>query len=238
MKEFADIHIHLLPGVDDGAKNMEDAVKMLEAAKRDGTTVFCLTPHFHPGMFGNNHEAVMRSFQELRIIAEEQFPEVQLYLGNELRYSPNCLSWLQQEMCLTMNGTDCVLVDFMEDEDQKVITDAVYRLLNAGYQPILAHVERYRSLRRDCREILQYKNAGALIQIDGFSLFGGWGVSAKLRSRRLIEHKLVDLVCSDAHGIGARPPQLSQAYEYIKQRCGEKYADSILYENAKNCLQI
>lgn len=238
MKGFADIHIHMLPGVDDGAKTMEDAVKMLKAACHAGTKVFCLTPHFYPGIFGNNHEAVMEAFQRLRAIAGERFPEVQLYLGNELRYSPNCLSWLEQGTCLTLNGTENVLVDFAEDEDEKTITAAVYRLLNTGFRPILAHVERYRSLRRDCREVLQYRSVGALIQVDGFSLFGGCGMSARIRSRRLIERRLVDLVCSDAHGIATRPPDLSQAYEFIRQRCGEEYADAVLFENAKKCLQI
>ena len=238
MKPFADMHIHMLPGVDDGAKTMEDALKILDAARRDGTKAFCLTPHFYPGMFGDNHEAVKEVYRQFVRTASERFPDVRFCLGNELRYNPNCLSWLQQGICRTMNDTSCVLVDFAENEEASAIENAVYRLLNGGFQPILAHVERYRRLRRDCGDIHQFSRAGALIQIDGPSVFGGWGAFAKRRSRKLIERGFVDLVGSDAHDTAQRPPQLSQVYTYIKQTCGEDYADAVLCENAISLLQI
>lgn len=238
MKPFADIHIHMLPGVDDGAKSLEDALQMLEAASRDGTDLFCLTPHFHPGMFGNNHDRIEQSFREFCSAAQQKVPGTMLLLGNELRFHPNCLAWIDQGLCRTMNGTSYVLVDFSEYEDDKVICSAVYKLLNGGYRPILAHAERYRNLHRDFREIRQFINAGVLIQIDGPSLFGGWGMSAKMRSRRLIKARLVDLVCSDAHDLNARPPQLSNAYAFVSSCCGEEYADDIFSNNARALLEI
>ncbi len=238
MKSFADIHIHMLPGVDDGAKTMEDALKMLDAARQDGTEIFCLTPHFHPGAFGNNREQVEESYRAFCSAAKEKAPELRLLLGNELRYHPNCLAWIDQGLCRTMNGTSYILVDFSEFEDDKTICTAVYKLLNGGYRPILAHAERYRNLHRDFREIRQFINAGVLIQIDGPSLFGGWGMSAKSRSRRLIKERLVDLVSSDAHDLTARPPQLSHAYEYVCSCCGESYADDLFRNNAMFILEI
>lgn len=238
MKAFADIHIHMLPGVDDGARTMEDALKILDAACRDGTDLFCLTPHFSPGMFGDKHGSITETFSAFCRVAKEKHPEVSILLGNELRYNPNCLPWLDQGLCRTMNGTSYVLVDFSEYEERQLIIDAMYKLLNGGYRPILAHAERYRSLHRDFREIIQFQSAGALIQIDANSLFGGWGILSKGRSRNMIETRLADLVCSDAHNLTDRPPQLSHAYAYVRQRCGEEYADDIFSNNARTLLGI
>lgn len=237
-KQFSDIHIHMLPGVDDGARSETDSRDMLEVAYKDGTRVFCLTPHFHPGFFGDNRSAVEKAYQDLRSYALDHYPDLRLFLGNEIRYSPNCVDWLNSGYCRTLNDTRNVLIDFSENVERTVITDAVYRLLNAGYTPVIAHVERYVNLHGDFREVLQYRECGALIQIDGPSLFGGWGFCARQRSRRLIEKQLVDLVCSDAHGTKVRPPQLSPSYEYILQRCGESYANDTCFSNALTLLEI
>lgn len=235
---FSDIHIHMLPGVDDGARSAEESRGMLDAACRDGTRVFCLTPHFHPGYFGDNRAAVEKTYGELAAYAREKYPDVRLCLGSELRYAPNSVDWLNQGLCHTMNNTRYVLIDFSERVEIPVVTDAVYRLLNAGYMPILAHVERYGKLHADFRELMQYRECGAVIQIDGPSLFGAWGFQARQRSRRLIDRQLVDLVCSDAHGTENRPPQLSPSFEYITQRCGEAYADAVCRANALQYLEI
>ena len=234
---FSDIHIHMLSGVDDGAKTETESQDMLDMAYRDGTRVFCLTPHFHPGFFGDNRAASEKAFDSLSSYAREKYPDAKLLLGNELRYSPNCVEWLNQGHCRTMNNTRFALVDFSESVERTVVTDAVYRLLNAGYTPILAHVERYGSLHKDFREIRQYKECGAVIQIDGPSIFGEWGFQARQRSRRLLEARLVDLVCSDAHGTTRRVPQLSASYEYVLQHCGESYAEAVCSSNALKILE-
>ncbi len=238
MARFADIHIHMLHGVDDGAKSSDEMKEMLSLAYADGTRVICLTPHFHPGYFGDNREGVNTAFRELKAIAAQEYPDLRLALGNELRYSPSCLDWLAQGYCKTLNGTDKVLVDFSQSVEARIVIDAAYRLLNAGYTPVMAHVERYDKLHWTFREILQLKDCGAIIQIDSGSLFGSWGFSARQRSRRLLDRGLVDLVCSDAHGVTNRPPQLSPAYQYTEKRCGKEYADRIFYGNALKVLEI
>lgn len=238
MRVFADIHIHILPGVDDGPQTAQQMQKLLDSAYRDGTRVICVTPHFHPGMFGDNIKASAEGFRILSEYAGEKYPDLKLVRGNELRYSPNCIEWLNQSYCRTMNGTNYVLVDFSEHVNKNIITDAVHRLLNSGYRPILAHVERYRNLSGNLRDLIRCKESGALLQVDGPSLFGGWGLFAKNRSRKIIAHRLADLVCSDAHNVTSRPPQLFPAFAYIQKRCGETYAVEVLYENALRLLNI
>lgn len=227
---FADIHIHLLCGADDGAENEEQMRKILDAAYADGTRIICATPHFHPGYFGDNRAAVEAAFEKLKAYAEK-YEDLKLYLGNELRYSPNCLDWLQSGECRTINGSRYLLVDFAENADEDYIVTSVLKLLNAGYKPILAHTERYESFHRDLGEIQRLKECGVLIQLDAQSPFGGWGKGAKKRSKKLLEHYLVDLVASDAHDTFERPPQMSECFNYVANKYGADYANSIFLKN-------
>ena len=93
MPLFSDIHIHLLQGVDDGPDSTELMIRMFERAYEDGTRVFCMTPHFHLGLFGDNREKSQEVFQKLKEAVLAGFPDVTLTLGNELRYGPSAIDW-------------------------------------------------------------------------------------------------------------------------------------------------
>lgn len=116
---LADIHIHLLFGVDDGAKDEDEMHAILDAAYQAGTRVLCCTPHFHPGYFGDNYDKVNAAFKRLSSYVQKTYPDMALYLGNELRYEPECVNWLRQGVCRTVNGTRYVLVDFSEAAPEK-----------------------------------------------------------------------------------------------------------------------
>lgn len=116
---LADIHIHLLFGVDDGAKDEDEMHAMLDSAYQAGTRVLCCTPHFHPGYFGDNYDKANAAFERLSDYVRKTYPDMSLYFGNELRYEPECVSWLRQGVCRTVNGTRYVLVDFSETAPEK-----------------------------------------------------------------------------------------------------------------------
>lgn len=232
---FADIHNHTLAAVDDGAQCEQTMYRMLDAAYADGTRFLCLTPHFHPGFFGDNRKAAQESFQKLRNYAAAHCPQLQLYLGNELRYSPNCDNWLREGMCRTLNDTSLVLVDFSADTQQGQIVRGLEQLLSMGYVPVLAHAERYYHL--SVSAIREFKRNGIHIQVNAGSLTGSFGWGARLRTRRLLNEHLVCMVASDAHDLHRRPPQLSQGYRIASKLTDREYADRIFCHNAKNLLE-
>lgn len=234
--KFADLHIHLLYGSDDGAKDEERMREILDAAYADGTRVVCATPHFHPGFFGDNREKSATAFEKLKEYAKK-YEDLTLYLGNELRFSPNCGDWLEKGQCRTLNQSRYVLVDFLENEKADEIMEAMLKILSMGYLPVLAHVERYEKFHHDLREVKALKKMGVLLQIDAWSPFGGWNFGSKMRSRRLLKEGYADLVASDAHDTGKRPPQLSTCYRYVRGKCGEHYAERLFWENPMRILQ-
>ena len=227
--------MHLLSGVDDGTKTEQQMQELLDAAYADGTRIICATPHFHPGYFGDNRNAVEDAFTELKNYAKK-YSDLQLFLGNELRYSTNCLDWLNSGHCMTLNGSRYVLVDFLESDDSEYIVSSVLKLLNAGYAPILAHAERYENFHGDMREIVYLQECGVVIQVDAQSPFAGWGRGSKQRSRRIIENYLADVIASDAHDVLDRPPQMSVCYNYVENKCDEEYARQIFLNNPLDIL--
>ncbi len=223
---YVDLHIHLLCNVDDGAQDEVQMQEILDAAYADGTRTLCATPHFHPGFYGDNHNASLAAFEKLKAYAKK-YPDLKLFLGNELHYSPNCLQWLKNGECQTINGSHYLLVDFSSNEKSDYIVSSLQKILSCGYQPILAHAERYTSFKPDLREVHQLQHYGVLIQMDAQSPLGGWGLAAKKRSRKLLEHYFVDLVASDAHNLSDRPPQMHECYDYVVQKCGKEYAQQL-----------
>lgn len=228
---FADIHIHALCGVDDGAKTKEDMFAMLDAAYADGTRLMCLTPHFYPGMFGEHHKRTAESFELLKKYASEKYPDMELYQGNEIRYAPNCHEWIYDGVCYTMGGTRYVLMEFSFTESSEKIIRGLESMFNSGFLPILAHAERYP--RISIPELRRLSDRGVLIQVDSMSLMRKFGFKEWLRSKRLLGGYIADFVSSDAHDVQGRPPQMSECFGYVKKKFGERYAQALFYDNAR-----
>ena len=227
MPEFTDIHMHCLYGVDDGAANEAQMRSIIDASYADGTRILCATPHCHSGFFGDNSEESDKAFETLRDYAETRYSDLKVFRGNELRYSGDFVNWMNSGLCRTLNGTRYVLVDFFYNESGDYIVKSIHEMLNSGYIPVLAHAERYVNFHRDMREIIDIRENGAVIQMDATSPFGGWGLGDKIRSRRILEHGLYDIVGSDAHNTTTRPPILSDCYRFVMGKYGEDLADSM-----------
>ena len=234
---FADIHNHILFGVDDGAKTEAEMQKLIEASYTDGVRRLCFTPHYHPAYFGEHQGEIAAGFKAAQAYAAAKYPDLTLYLGNELRYERSCLEWLEQGRCQTLSGTEYLLVDFLYPEPAGNILDAMLRILNSGYTPVLAHVERYEKFHRDLREIDRLKDWGVILQVDAQSPLGGLGHGSKVRARRLLDAGAVDLIASDAHDLARRPPQLRPCYDFVSRKYGEDYAQHLFREEPLRILR-
>lgn len=235
--QFADIHIHALYDCDDGAKSLEHMYQMIDVAYEDGTRYMCLTPHYNPGYFGNDTtEKSRQAFETLLEYAKEKYPDLQLALGNELRYNPGCEEWLSKGECRPMNNSKYVLVDFSAGEEKTAIAKGLDRLLNVGYIPILAHAERYTKLRGDIKFLKEQRDNGVLLQMDARAVLGDFGIQIKCFSKKILRHQLADFISSDAHDRTSRPPGIKEAYEYIRKNYGQAYADHVCCYNAKQLI--
>ncbi len=234
--EFADLHIHALYGVDDGAKTEAEMRQMIDASYADGVRAVCLTPHFHPGYFGDNFERINDAYSVLQEYVRRQYPGLQVSLGNELRYSKGCIRWLEDGRCRTINRTRYVLVDFSERESGRGIVTGLECILSAGYIPILAHAERYAGLAAGLQDIRQLRENGVVVQVDIQSPGGGFGWRLARRARILLANHMADMVATDAHDLTKRPPGWKNGYRYLLKNYGEGYTEALCRGNALQIL--
>lgn len=177
MKGLYDIHCHILPGVDDGARNMEESLWMLSKEYKEGVRHVILTPHFRYEMFEPHMNIVTRQFMQLRREAIKIGQgDLQLYLGCELHSSMDMVECLKKGRRLTLAGSRYVLVEFSNSDEKSYIEERVRSLLMNGFIPIIAHAERYKATRSDIRFLEELREAGAYIQINADTISGESGL--------------------------------------------------------------
>lgn len=236
MSAFVDIHCHALFGVDDGASDEATMYEMLQMAYRDGTRTLCLTPHCS---FEHtpSQELVALAFAKAEAYCKENFPDMHLYLGNELTYRFGSVELLTSKECRTMADSRYVLVDFFMVPDVASVLRGVDNLLNAGYLPIVAHAERYDCFGGKIKEYAKLVETGVLIQVNAASLLGSRFSSDGCAARRLLAEGWIDVVASDGHDVSVRVPELSRAYEMVHKKCGQEYATLLFSENPERILR-
>jgi protein-tyrosine phosphatase len=214
-----DIHTHVLPGIDDGARDIEQALAMLRVAAADGTQIVVATPHARR----TDVAQVVAAVERLQEAIDRQSLPLQLASGMEEQLWPDLVDRLLVGTALTLCGTRWVLVEL---PDWTVwpsdLTDRLLELRAAGFRPILAHVERYGPIQRQPERLLEAIATGALIQVNADSLFGQNGYAAQQVALRLIRAGAVSVLASDAHHPEWRAPRLRPAFERLAALFGEE----------------
>ncbi len=231
MAQFFDLHSHMLCGVDDGAKTVEDMFSMLEMAYEDGIRAICLTPHYSPYLFGDTLEKSAESFEILKKYVSEKHPDMRIFLGHELGYHRSGLDALNDGICRSIAGSRYVLVDFPEAIEFFEIQSAMDQLQRAGYFPILAHTERYRCLFRQLRWIEEFVENGGTVQVNASSVNGSWGRGAQKQWKKLIRRGLVHIIASDAHNLTTRPPLISVCMPFLQKHCDAHTIRALTWDN-------
>lgn len=238
-RRFIDMHCHILPGIDDGSKDMEETMAMLRQATDEGITEFIVTPHYKHGRRNAGPKTIHRLIEEVQEEAKKRaLPPIVLYPGQEVFYFADLAEKLEEEdpNILTMNDTECVLVEFMPGERYSTIRNAIDDIRGSGYIPILAHAERCECLVKDWKLIEDLRQLGCEIQINAPSITGALGGTVKKFTHKLLSEQLVDYIGTDAHDAKRRTPSIQKCMDRLYKKYDREYVDAILYENAKNLL--
>lgn len=229
---FADLHTHILPGIDDGAPDLETAREMVRIAWENGTRILFLTPHYR-GVYKKNTPAFLREkFEKFRQIIAQEYPEMKLYLGQEVHHQTEVPERLSQGQILTLCDSDYVLLEFRSGSLRSQILSAVTEMVRYGYTPIIAHAERYEAFRTDPSLADEVLDLGALIQLNADSVMGKHGFRVKHFCHKMLKTQSAQFIGSDAHETGRRTPILRACFWYVKQRYGSEYAARVFYHNA------
>lgn len=237
MQGYFDIHCHILPGVDDGAKDMDETRRMLLMAYDEGIRVIVATPHFHIGNKSDGNESLKAVYEEVRLIAENALGDFKLILGNELFYSPDIIDALRKGEALTIDDTRYILVEFAPVAPYQEIRDGLNHCIYSGFIPILAHTERYLCLNKNIDLVGHLIKLGTYIQINLSSLLRGhYNTNAKL-CRKLMKRDWVHFLGTDAHGAYVRAPRAMEAIMYLERKYTEATVNKLLWENPMRMLE-
>jgi len=233
---FIDIHAHILPGIDDGPKNMDETIAMLKIAYEQNIRTIIATPHYACGTSNASIEQLNEVRDKVEAEANKIDKNMKILLGNELYYSRSVVDALKSNKALSLAGSRYVLVEFSIRE----IFDSLYKglreIICAGYLPILAHVERYQCLYKKEKLINELLELGCYIQMNNQSILGGILNREAFDNKKLIERGFVHFLGSDCHDVKLRPPCMKAAETNLLRECDYGIVYKILHENPSHIL--
>lgn len=236
MEGYIDIHSHIIPGVDDGARSMEQALHMLAAAYREGIRSIIATPHVSYRRDEDRYKKLESAFLQFAERAEAEIPELKLYFGSEINYSQDTVYGLCRGEIPTLAGTSYVLVEFQPFCEYRYIKSGIQNLIMGGYKPVIAHVERYHSLRKEVGMLEELISMGAYFQSNAMSITGKAGRESKKLTKRLLQKGLLHFIATDSHNEASRPPDIAKCLTATARKYGEKYAKELSIHNAARLL--
>ena len=229
---YVDMHCHILPGVDDGSKDMEMTMRMLQVARDNGIGEFIVTPHNNGAHRSVSAEGILRRTEELQKASDEAGFDFVFHPGSELYFDSTLPDRLDAGEAITLAGSRYCLVEFSPGDPYDYIQEGLRSLSYAGYRVILAHCERYICLldKPDrCRDLVRN---GVLLQVNAASVKPVLFRKIPRFVDGLLEEELVSFVSTDAHRDVGRAPEMKEAATWLRKHCREDYYDAVLRDNA------
>lgn len=218
---YIDIHFHILPGVDDGARDIYMAVEMARLAVQDGTRVIVATPHpdTRTGI-GSKEKTIKATLDFSAVLHEYGIYELQILPGVECYLVPELFTLLREEKLFTLNNSRYLLVEFNHVIAPVNVEKVMFQLRIEGYIPIIAHPERYKYAHDNLKWLQRLVSLGCLTQVTAGAYYGRFGKQCQKTAFLLLQSNLAHIVASDAHNLEIRAPGLSRARPVIEKLAG------------------
>ena len=194
---FVDIHSHILPGIDDGAKNVDESKELIEEMKNLGFSKIIGTPHTYPGIYENTNSSIKKSFEK---IYSNKTNKIDIEYASEYMLGFYLIEKAQNKSVLCLKDNH-VLVEMSYISPPLKLYEIIFELIHNGYSPILAHPERYRFLHENFREYKKLKKVGCKFQINLLSTTNYYGMDIANITEKLLKNNMVDFLGSDIHNM-------------------------------------
>ncbi len=225
-----DIHCHILPGVDDGAADLSESVKMAKIAHADGISKIIATPHINEPSITRQSLIIRHEMLTQRL--EEKMIPVDILLGGEVSFYLDS----SQFNLHTLNGTKYILIEFPAGHLLQRAGEILFHLILKGFYPIIAHPERNAAILKNPDMLFNLLNMQVLVQITAGSLTGMFGQDSKACARFLLRKGAVSFIASDAHSARYRRPVLSEAVHKAGKIIGKENALKLVTTNPEAML--
>ena len=233
-----DIHCHFLPGLDDGAKSLDESLAMARASVGNGIRHAIMTPHIQPGRYENTRTLIEIGFERFRQALEDALIPLKIGMAAEVRVSPEIMGLLEKDELPFLGESDgyrVLLLEFPHNHIPPGSGKLIDFLLSKKIRPLIAHPERNRDVIRKLSKIDPFIDMGCLLQITASSLVGIFGDGPLERARQLLERRACMVLATDAHNLEARRPMLREGVAVAAEIIGVDAAHDLVH---KNPLQI
>ena len=237
--DLIDLHCHILPGLDDGAKSPDMTLQMAQQAAADGVRRIVCTPHCAAGdpQLPARIARIRKATEVLNYVFEQNGLPLTLYPGMELLCNERLPQTLEQKSVLTLAGSHYLLIEFSFGVQLSRIEWALQTVKEHGLCPVLAHPERYTAVQRTPDCLIDWFRAGIVLQLDKDSVLGRFGRHCEHTAAWALSHGLAHCIASDAHDDKARTVSLQNVWKRVETIYSLPYASLLLKHNPKRILQ-
>ncbi len=225
-----DLHAHILPGIDDGPKTLEDSLEMARLAVADGITTMVATPHLfrHKSVHLkdlNSPETIFRAVEDFSQKLTAAEIDLTVLPGCEIPLFADIIKFIDTDQVVTINrGQRYICLELPDSIIPPATEDIIFQLNSRGLTPIITHPERNPVLYEMPQKLRRFVSLGCLTQITARSLTRGFGWRVFWFTKRLLRDGLVHLMATDAHNRNSRPPTMGKAVQKLSKMVGESRA--------------
>lgn len=233
-----DIHNHMIYGVDDGSKSIEESIDILRDLSNNGITDIILTPHFIPDTkYVSPKLNNIVKYKKLKQELDSNNININLYIGNEIYIDKNIYNYIMNNQMCSLNNTNYILVELPMSGEYADYQDIFNNLISLGFTIILAHPERYISVQGNFNIIYELEEIGVLFQCNIGSIVGEYGNDAKKVIKRLLKEKKVSFIGTDIHRKKSDYSYIEKAINKFKKYLSDEEINDILVNNASKIIR-
>ena len=234
-----DIHCHLLPGIDDGPEELDEALDMARLAVANGITEAIVTPHIHAGRYENTRESVAEATRRFQHCLQDNGIALRLRMAAEIRIGPELMALVEAQQVPwlgSLDGYRLVLLEFPHSHIPVGSDKLVSWCLQRKIRPVIPHPERNKDVIRNLEKITPFVKLGCLLQVTAGAVAGDFGPQARKRAHQLLERGWVSFLASDAHNTEHRIPDLEPGRAAAAAIIGEAASWRLVRDNPRSIL--
>lgn len=231
-----DVHTHILPNIDDGARSIENTISMLQEAKQAGFTDILFTPHYMENTYENDINEITKRVEVVEEATKRYGININLHFGNEVYLTPDIHKKIINGQVQTLNKSQYVLVELPMHTKILYAEFEFERLIEKGFIPIMAHPERYSYVQDNIKYLEPFYKRGVLLQCNYASLIGHYGAEAKKTIKKLLKMDVVTFMASDVHRPQSIYTNMDKILKKLQKYTTEEQFERITEINAKKYL--
>lgn len=236
-----DLHSHILPGIDDGAKDLSDSIAMAKQAMKAGVTHMMCTPHILQGYYDNTRSTISSALEILLQGLADSGCSLKLAFASEVRITPEILQWVSKNKIPYLGkwqGKNLLLLELPHSHIPAGTDNLLRWLSKNNVQVVIAHPERNRDIIADYNKLAMLRRTGCLFQITAGSFTGRFSEAVKELAMKMLEDDTVTYIASDMHSLDRRPNDMGTAFDLLTQLVGAEKANSLTLDIPRQITQF